>query len=121
MKTRPEYKGKISKQAKQLGCTLRGPNSSSITKSPKVEEACKRARKIGALPVGFIMKGNMLKAASLACCMHGTASDPLTQGQMKDLRTAFSRSLWKNKFLASTITAILVATEGALDPGVAMT
>ena len=63
----------------------------------------------------------MLKAASLACCMHGTASDPLTQGQMKDLRTAFSRSLWENKFMASTITAILVATEGALDPGVAMT
>ena len=76
MKIRPEYKGKFSKQAKQLGCTRRGPNSSSITKGPKVEEARTRAKMIGALPVGFIILGNMLKAASLACCMHGTASDP---------------------------------------------
>ena len=46
MKIRPEYEGKVSKHAKQLGCTLRGPNSSSITKGPKVEEACKLARNI---------------------------------------------------------------------------
>ena len=53
--------------------------------------------------------------------MHGTASDPLTQQQVKDLRTAFPRALWQNKFMASTVTAILIASEGALDPGIAMT
>jgi len=121
MKIIPDYKGKVAAQAKQLGCTLRGPNKSSITKGPQVDEACKRAKKIGALPTGVVIKGNMLKMASLACCMHGTASDPLTQQQAKDLRTAFSRALWQNKFMASTVTAILIASEGALDPGIAMT
>ena len=97
MKIRPDYKGKVASQAKQLGCTLRGPNKGSLTKGPKVDEACKRAKRIGALPSGVVLKGNMLKMASLACCMHGTASDPLTQQQVKDLRTAFSRALWQNK------------------------
>ena len=121
MKIRPDYKGKVDSQAKQLGSTLRGPNKASLTKGPKVAEACKRAKRIGALPTGVVLKGNMLKMASLACCMHGTASDPLTQQQVKDLRTAFSRALWQNKFMASTVTAILIASEGALDPGIAMT
>ena len=61
MKIRPDYKGKVAAQAKQLGCTLRGPNKKSITKGPKVDEACKRAKKIGALPSGIIIKGDMLK------------------------------------------------------------
>ena len=39
MKIRPDYKGKVDSQTKQLGCTLRGPNKASLTKGPKVAEA----------------------------------------------------------------------------------
>ena len=78
MNIRPDYKGKVTQQAKHLGCTLRRGNRKSITKGPKVAEAPERARRIGCLPLGFVVKGSMLRAAAQSCTMYGTASDPLT-------------------------------------------
>ena len=71
--------------------------------------------------MGFVVKGSMLRAAAQSCTMYGTASDPLTAQQIKDLRIAFARALWKGKFMASTITSLLVSNRGALDPAVGMT
>ena len=73
------------------------------------------------LPLGIFIKGNMLRAAAQSCTMYGTASDPLTAQQFKDLRTTFARALWRSNYMASAITSLLVTNRGALDPAVGMT
>eukprot|EP00919_Chromeraceae_sp_WS-2016_P079427 GHVR01187986.1.p2 GENE.GHVR01187986.1~~GHVR01187986.1.p2 ORF type:complete len:147 (+),score=12.55 GHVR01187986.1:847-1287(+) len=112
---KPRLQGKSHQPGQTPGAHLEEPKfflTKTITKRHKVAEAQKTAKRIGILPLGIVIRGNMLRAASMACTLHGSTSDPITQAQIKDLRTAFSRALLKTKYMASSITALLITSRG---------
>ena len=115
-KLRPGYKGKETKQAKDLRTCNRRISTSNGIIIERIKQAGPIAKRINRLRLTMAHKSIKAGAVILGGTLYGVETDHVNQKHMRRIRTMMCEAIWGNKGPKNQVATLLGIRNGVVEP-----